>query len=165
MRKTDITFRIPLEGASGDVSAAFPTPRRRKTWLRRARAKGSPERRVRGASRCEIQLHVALEFSRKTAACAGAHHLARPHALDRTIDVLCDFNSASDAVDLQPPAEPAPDQVIVDQDFFQRQTGSLRRRRLGSRQHLGANPNLAASSRTWTVQFIGSIVACARNGT
>ncbi len=42
-----------------------------------------------------------------------------------------DFNSASDAVDLQPPAEPAADQVIVNHDLFQRQAGSLRRR-LGS---------------------------------
>ncbi len=70
--------------------------------------------------------------------------LARPDDLDRTIDVFGDFDSASDAVDLQPPAEPAADQVIVDHDFFQRQTDSLRRRRLGSRHHLGANPNLAA---------------------
>ena len=70
--------------------------------------------------------------------------LARPDDLDRTVDVLGDLNCASDAVDFEPPAEPAADQVIVDHDLFQRQTGSLRRRRLGSRQHLGADPNLAA---------------------
>jgi hypothetical protein len=70
--------------------------------------------------------------------------LARPHDLDRTVNVFGDLNRASDAVDLEPPAESAADQVIVDRDFFQRQTGSLRRRRLGSRQHLGADPDFTA---------------------
>ena len=70
--------------------------------------------------------------------------LARPDDLDGTIDVLRDFNSASDAVYLQPSAESAADQVVVDHDPFQRQAGSLRRRRLCSRHNLGANPNLAA---------------------
>jgi hypothetical protein len=40
--------------------------------------------------------------------------LACPHDLDRTVDVLGDLDGANDAVDLQPPAKPAADQMIVD---------------------------------------------------
>ena len=45
---------------------------------------------------------------------------------------------------LQPPAEAAADQMIVDDDLVQRQAGGLRRRRLGARDGLAADPDLAA---------------------
>ena len=91
--------------------------------------------------------------------------LARPHDLDGTVDMLRDLDRASDVIDLQPPAESAADQVIVDHNFFQRQAGSLGRRRLGSRDHLVADPDFATVLADMAVQFIGSIAAWARNGT
>jgi hypothetical protein len=35
---------------------------------------------------------------------------------------------------------------------------------LGAADDLIADPDIAAIGRTWTVQFIGSIVACAKYG-
>ena len=58
--------------------------------------------------------------------------------------MLGDLDGASDAVDLEPPAEAAADQMIVDDDLVQRQAGGLRRRRLGAREGLGADPDFAA---------------------
>ena len=55
---------------------------------------------------------------------------------------ICD--GADDAVGLQPPAEAAADQMIVDHDLLQRQAGGLRRHRLDPRDRLGADPDLAA---------------------
>src|SRR5262245_49399881 len=40
--------------------------------------------------------------------------LARPHDLDRALDMLCDLNRARDTVDVQSPSEAAADQMIVD---------------------------------------------------
>jgi hypothetical protein len=88
--------------------------------------------------------------------------LARPHDLDRTIDMLGDLHR----VGFQPPAEAAADQMVVDRDLVQRQAGGLRRRRLDPRAMAWLPTQISQLSlRTWTVQFIGSIVACARNGT
>ena len=70
--------------------------------------------------------------------------LARPHDLDGTVDLLGDLDGARDAIGLQPPAEPAADQMVVDHDLVQRQARGLRRRRLGARDGLGADPDLAA---------------------
>ena len=70
--------------------------------------------------------------------------LARPHDLDRTVDVLGDLDGASDAVGLEPAAEAAADQMIVHDDLVQRQAGGLRRGRLGAREGLGADPDFAA---------------------
>ena len=44
----------------------------------------------------------------------------------------------------EPPAEAAADQMIVDDDLVQRQARGLRRRRLGARHRLAADPDLAA---------------------
>ena len=46
--------------------------------------------------------------------------------------------------DLQPPAKAAADQMIVDHDLVQRQTGGLRRRCLCACDGLGADPDFAA---------------------
>ena len=70
--------------------------------------------------------------------------LAGPHDLDGTVDMLGDLDGANDAIDLQPPAEAAADQMIVDHDLVQRQAGGLRRRRLGARDGLAADPDFAA---------------------
>ena len=70
--------------------------------------------------------------------------LARPHDLHRTVDVLRDLDRASDAIDLQPAAKAAADQMIVDHDLVQRQAGGLRRRRLDAREDLAADPDFAA---------------------
>ena len=57
---------------------------------------------------------------------------------------LRDLDGANDAVDLQPPAKAAADQMIVDHDLVQRQACGLRRRRLGARDDLAADPDFAA---------------------
>src|SRR5713101_8115771 len=69
--------------------------------------------------------------------------LACPHDLDRTVDVLGDLDGATDAIDLQPPAESAAEQMIVDDDLLQRDARSLCRRRLDARQDLAADPHFA----------------------
>ena len=60
--------------------------------------------------------------------------LARPHHLDRTVDLLGDLDGASDIVGLQPPAKAAADQVIVDHDLVERQARGLGRRDLDARR-------------------------------
>src|SRR6266403_36725 len=69
---------------------------------------------------------------------------ARPDDLDWTIDMFGDLDSANDAIDLQTTTEAATDQMIVDYDLVQRQARGLRRRRLGSREDLVADPDFAA---------------------
>ena len=66
--------------------------------------------------------------------------LAGPHDLHRAVDLLRDLDGADDAVDLEPPAEAAADQMVVDDDLVQRQAGGLRRRRLGARDDLACRP-------------------------
>ena len=69
--------------------------------------------------------------------------LAGPHHLHGTIDMLGDLDRANRAVGLQPPAEAAADQMIVDDDLLERQAGGLRRHRLDARDRLGADPDFA----------------------
>src|SRR5215813_1011830 len=69
--------------------------------------------------------------------------LARPHDLDRALDLPRDLNGADDTVDVQPAPEPATDEMIVDDDLVQRQSSGFRCRRLGARQSLGADPDFA----------------------
>ena len=54
-----------------------------------------------------------------------------------------DLDRADRTVGLQPPAKAAADEMIVDDDFFGRQTGCLRRHRLHARHSLAADPDLA----------------------
>src|ERR1700758_3783954 len=89
-----------------------------------------------------------MPFSSRPAEIRAIHivldvFLARPDDLDGAVNVFGDLNGASDAVDFQPTAKPAADQVIVDHDFFQRQTRNPRRRGLGSPEDLAADPDLA----------------------
>jgi hypothetical protein len=58
---------------------------------------------------------------------------AAPHDLNRSVDVLGDAHGTLDAVNLQPAAEAAAEQVIVDGDLVERQPGDLRCRGLRSR--------------------------------
>ena len=69
--------------------------------------------------------------------------LARPDDLDRTIDLLGDLDGANDAVDVEPPAESAADEVVVYDDLVQRHSGDLRRRGLRARDGLRADPDFA----------------------
>ena len=57
--------------------------------------------------------------------------------------MLRNLDGANDAIDLQPPAKAAADQMIVDHDLVQREASGLRRRRLGARDNLVADPDLA----------------------
>jgi hypothetical protein len=70
--------------------------------------------------------------------------LARVHDLHRAVDLLCHLHRANDAVDLETPAEASAEQVIVHGDTLQRQPGDLCCCRLGPREHLSANPDVAA---------------------
>ena len=71
--------------------------------------------------------------------------LAGPHDLDGAVDVLArSGRRATTPSTLQPPAKAAADQMIVDHDLVQRQTCGLRRRRLGARDGLAADPDFAA---------------------
>jgi len=54
-------------------------------------------------------------------------HHAVPHDLDWAVHVLRDLNGADDTVDVEPPSEPAANQMIVDHDLIQRQTCGFRR--------------------------------------
>src|SRR3981189_3548471 len=90
---------------------------------------------------------------------------AGPHELDGTIDVLGDLDRANDAIDLEPPSEAAAEQMVVHHDLVQRHAGGFRCCRLGSRQTWLPTQISQPSLCTCAVQFIGSMVACARNGT
>ena len=70
--------------------------------------------------------------------------LAGPHHLHRTVNLHGDLNRAGDAVDLEPAAKPAADQMIVDHDLVQGQARGFCRRLLRSRDDLGADPDFAA---------------------
>ena len=69
--------------------------------------------------------------------------LTRPHDLHGTIDMLGDLDGADRAVGLQPPAEAAADQMIVDDDLLRRQACGLRGHRLDTRHRLAADPDFA----------------------
>src|SRR6266446_2374901 len=70
--------------------------------------------------------------------------LAGPDDFDRAVDMLGDFDRARDAIDLQAPTESTPDQMIVHDDFVQRQARDLCGSRLGARDDLVADPDFAA---------------------
>ena len=57
---------------------------------------------------------------------------------------LAIWTARTDAVGLQPPAEAAADQMIVDDDLLERQAGGLCGHRLDARDRLGADPDFAA---------------------
>ena len=85
--------------------------------------------------------------------------------LHRPVDLLRDLHGLGDAVHLEPAAEAAAEQMVVDHDLLRRQAGHLARRRPGRGSATWVPTQMSQPSlRTWTVQFIGSIVACARNG-
>ena len=112
-----------------------------------------PSRDDRGA--CEAMVprdrhSLLIKAGRNSVEEIGAVHvvldvfLARPDDFDRAVDMLRNLDSANDAIDLKPPAKATADQMIVDHDLVQRQPGSLRSCRLGSRDDLGADPDFAA---------------------
>ena len=91
--------------------------------------------------------------------------LAGPDHLHRPVDLLGDLHRLGDAVDLEPPAEAAAEQVVVDADLLRRQPGDLGGGRLGCVLATCVPTQTSQPSlRTCTVQFIGSMVAWARNG-
>src|SRR6201988_4387453 len=69
--------------------------------------------------------------------------LAGPDDLDRAVDMLRDPDRAFDTIALQPPAEAAADQMIVERDLLQREARDLRRRRLAACNRLVADPDFA----------------------
>ena len=91
--------------------------------------------------------------------------LTRPHDLHGTVDMLGDLDGADRAVGLQPAAEAAADQMIVDDDLLWRQACGFAA--IAWTRAIAWLPiQISHSSlRKCAVQFIGSIVACARNGT
>ena len=91
--------------------------------------------------------------------------LAGTHDLDRPLNMLGDLDGASDTVDLEPAAETAADQMIVRDNLVQGQTGGFRCGGLCPREGLGTDPDFATVIADMYSQFIGSMVACARNGT
>ena len=69
---------------------------------------------------------------------------AGPHHLHRTWDLLRDFDRPDNEIHLEPTAEAAAQEVIVDLDFFRRQTSRFRDRGLGEGRHLRSHPDIAA---------------------
>ena len=70
--------------------------------------------------------------------------LARPHELDRVVHLLGDCGRHVDAVNVEPPAEGAAHELVVDDDFVGRQPGCRRHRVLCPHRHLRAHPDLGA---------------------
>src|ERR1700681_829399 len=70
--------------------------------------------------------------------------LAGPDDLHRPLYLHGDLHSAGDAVNLEPATEAAADQVIVNDDLVQRQSGGFCGSGLGSREGLVADPDFAA---------------------
>ena len=68
---------------------------------------------------------------------------ARPDDLDRPVDLLSDAHGLRDIVHLEPPAEAAAEQMIVDDDLLERQARDLRGDRLRAGDDLIADPDLA----------------------
>ena len=90
--------------------------------------------------------------------------LARPDHLYRPSHLLRDLHGAHGAVELEAPAESAAQQMIVDAHLLALEAGELHHRGLREAGNLRADPDVAAVLGHCTVQFIGSIAACARNG-
>ena len=70
--------------------------------------------------------------------------LAAPDDFHRSIHLLCNLDGEDAAVDIQPSAEAAAEQMIVDLDCILRQAGELSNRGLGQGRRLGADPDVAA---------------------
>ena len=68
---------------------------------------------------------------------------ARPDDLDGPVDLLRDAHGLPDIVHLEPPAEAAAEQMIVDDNLLERQARHLRRDRLRAGEDLVADPDLA----------------------
>src|SRR5258708_10939476 len=69
--------------------------------------------------------------------------LAGPYDFERPIDLLGDTHRLFDGVDLKPATEAAAQQMIMKNDFVQRQPGELGSSCLAAGLHLDANPDLA----------------------
>ncbi len=131
-----------IDRAIGGVGVEAVVERRRE-----------PSREDRGAGEAMVpgdRLSLLIETGRHPVEEIRPVHvvldvfLARPHDLHGTIDLLRDLHGANDAIDLQPPAKAAADQMVVDHHLVQRQAGSLRCHRLSSRDDLIADPDFAA---------------------
>jgi hypothetical protein len=115
-------------------------------WRRPARDDRRPANPMapchRQALRVETSRHAIVE--------SGTIHivlnvlLPRPDDLDRTVDLLPDGRGLRDEIHLEPPAEAAADQMVVDGDFLRRKSGDLGGHGLRPRNHLGADPDVAA---------------------
>src|SRR4030095_15656974 len=68
---------------------------------------------------------------------------AGPDHLHRTVHLLCDLDRANDAVGIEPAAEAAANQMVVDHTLLDRQAGGFRGSGLGTRQRLAADPDFA----------------------
>ena len=69
--------------------------------------------------------------------------LAGPHHFHGSIDLLCNANRRNHHVGLEPAAETATEQVVVDDDFLDRKSGRLGRLRLHPAHDLRAGPDFA----------------------
>ena len=114
-------------------------------------ASTAPHIRDVGDRTVEVVLHVVF---------------ARPHDLDRLADGLRGLDRVGDEVGLAAPAESAAEVRRVNLDLVRRQA-RWRRSPPGATRSVPASAprRRSRSARTSAVQFIGSIVACARNGT
>jgi hypothetical protein len=70
--------------------------------------------------------------------------LAAPHDLHRSIHVLRDLDGEDTAVDIEPAAETAAEQLVVNPDCILRQAGDPGDHSLSQCRRLGADPELAA---------------------
>jgi hypothetical protein len=70
--------------------------------------------------------------------------LAAPDDFHRSIHLLRNLDGEDAAVDIQPSAEAAAEQMIVDLDRILRQAGELSNHGLGQGRCLGADPDVAA---------------------
>ena len=91
--------------------------------------------------------------------------LAGPDDLDRAVDLLRDLDRLHDEVDLEPAAEAAAQQMVVHATFSGGRPATFAAAPGRGATTWVPTQTSQPSCRTWTVQFIGSIVACARNGT
>src|SRR2546423_11730910 len=90
--------------------------------------------------------------------------LAAPEHLHRAGDLFRHLHRPGDEIHLEPPAEAAAHEMVVHPGLGLRQPGHFGGGVLSEGRYLGSHPHVAAVRRTWTVQFTGSMVACARNG-